>query len=328
MKYVQALKRRYQVPPLILPQPYDLFRWPFRQDYNYAKFDAKDLFLQALSLKSKYRASLLWRRLPTKEQLLFENAPPEVHCHLHRIRQGYEIVQASASDENPFYDLGLYPWEIVKDKLRDRALFGSDIYDWLIQEALTCTKLRVSPEKVFEGEVAINDLKPSALSSLSAMDQLKYEAIAQKKLDYIDNREIVHGLRPLAPTSAFDAFVKKELKQVVGSWQFKLKELGAQWKRMLAEEKKAYGPLNLPVHRRDYKEFALEQQTSLVLDYIFKYGEVKNFSGDWRQWRDDIAGDLIYLNRIYSPAIVIIDKDYNVSFADKVPEASDGREMQ
>lgn len=323
MKYVRALNRHYQLPPFILPQPYDLYRWPFCHKRNVARFEAKDLFLQALSIKSNYHASLLWRRLPRKDQLRFENVTPDIHFHLHRIREGYQIAQASDSDENPFYALGLYPWEIVKDKLRNRPAFGSDIYDWLIQEALLCNRRWASPEKVYEGYVAFKDLEPLRFSDLLAIEQQKYKAIAQKKLDFIDHREIIHKNRPASPTNAFDAFAKKHLKGMTGTWQFKLQELGLQWKKMLLEEKKIYGVLKLPVNRRDYREFALEQQTSVVLDYIFTYGEAKNSPGCWRQWRKEIAGDLIYLNKMYSPTIVMLDRDYNILFRDRVPIMND-----
>lgn len=320
MGYVLIFKRLYRKPPVILPQPYTLFLWPFLYDYNGARFEAFDLFLAALGFKIHVQDRRLWNKLPHEQKQIFSAAPLEVHRHFARIRHGYAVAHASTNDENPFYELSLYPWEIIKDKLRSKVALASDVYDWHIHEAFLCTKQRMSPKNVYVGDATINGWELQDFADLLPAEQAKYVQISDIKSRFIDYRDAVHANRPFA-SYAFMEFVGERKSDNYDVWTQEVKQLSKLWKRMLPQERAAYGPERMPLRRRDYKEFILEQRTALVMDYIFEYGAVRHFSGDWHKWRHDVAGDLNYLDKIYSPVVVMSDKRYNITFRDRIPSS-------
>lgn len=322
MRYVDTLRHLYPKPPFFLPQPYRLFRWPIHHQYSGKSIDAEVLFSQALGLKSKACGPRLWRNL-TPEKKQFFQFPPELMLRQNeRVQRGYETVSASRSDENPYYDLNLYPWEIIKDKLRKRITLGSDVYDWLIQEAILCSLKDVSPGNLSFGEATINGWDIVEYWALPERIRSKYHKQYVQKNEYVLHRDSVYVSRSLVEKTAFNVFFKERvgsLKEL--SLSQKQKAASSEWKKMLPTEKANYGYKRISPLRRDLREFNLEQQTSLVMDYIFKYGTVENMARDWREWRDEAVGDLIYLDRMYSQKIVMSDKNYNLTFLDKVPES-------
>lgn len=322
MKYAAALRHLYPKPPFFLPQPYKLFRWPIQHKYSKTPIDPEALFSQALGLKTKVFGPRLWKDLNAEQKRIFEFPPEEALIHNDRIRKGYDIAIASKSDENPYYDLNLYPWEIIKDKLRNRIMLGSDVYDWLIQEAFLCSLKNVSPGSLSFGEATINGWDVVEYWALPETIRSKYHKQYLQKRKYISYRDSVYESRSLVTKTAFNVFFKEkaaELKEL--SLPQKQKAVSTEWKELLDAEKAKYGYKRVSPLRRDLKEFNLEQQTSLVMDYIFKFGSVDNVSVDWRAWRDEVVGDLIYLDRMYSPKLVMSDKNYNVTLLDRVPES-------
>lgn len=319
MKYALALRKLYPRPPAILPQPYKLFKWPF-EHINYGKkYGPEELFGQALGFQTKTHQPILWRKLTGEQKELFQSVTPQVHEHLARIRTGYELSSNSNNVENPYYDLGLFPWEIVKDKLRYPPNFGADVYDWLIKETFLSTSSWVSPENMHLGEVLIaGDVRD--YSHLPDTTKSRYQIQSEQKMEYILQRDLLLNNQSLSSKTAFNVFFKTRSSKLSNLLvAARLKQVSREWKQLLAKDKKTYGLKRIAPKRRDYKEFKLEQQTSLVMDYIFKFGTVENFSGDWRSWKKTIAGDLIYLDRIYFPKLVLCNEQYEVSFLDKVP---------
>lgn len=322
MRYGDALRHLYPKPPFHLPQPYRLFRWPIHHQYSGKQVDPLTLFTQALGVKTKACGPRLWRNLSPEKKQVFESLLEEMMRHYERIQKGYELVSTSRSDENPYYDLNLYPWEIIKDKLRSRITLGSDVYDWLIQEAFLSSLKDISPGSLYSGEAALNGWDIIEYWALPETTRSKYHKQWISKKDYISHRDYVYESRSVVAKTAFNVFFKEKvgnLKEL--SLSQKQRAASVEWKKMLPTEKAKYGYKRISPLRRDFREFNLEQQTSLVMDYIFKYGTVENVSMDWRVWRDAIVGDLIYLDKMYSKKIVMSDKNYHVTLLDKVPES-------
>lgn len=257
-----------------------------------------------------------------QQRLLFYNPPEEVYRHWDRIQKGYTIASESPNEDNPYYYLDLYPWEVIKDKLRYPPLSGADIYDWLIQEAFRCTKSRVRSKHLYRGEAAMKDWPLRNYKNLSSSQTAKYESWSSQKCEYILHRDHIHESRDVFTRNGYGVYFRKrsfELGKLLV--QEKTRQISAEWKLLLPDKKSTYGRKNHSLRARAYKEYILEQQTSLVMDYIFKYGTVENFFGDWRSWRKKIEGNLFYLERMYFPVIVSCDRDFCVTFLDKMPES-------
>lgn len=320
MRYILALKSAFPKPSHILPQPYDLFRSPICYSYKGSKYSGQELFIQALGIKASQNVPYVWKKLAEEKKQVFSSPPVLVHHHLERIRSGYEIASTSDNNENPFHELGLYPWEIVKDKLRQRRPFGSDIYDWLIREAILCTKACFSPEKLACDEDIIKGQNTTSFTDLPNSIRAKYEQLSVRKLEFVAHRSSQLPGPAYEVKPAFNKFVDLR-KGMYSDLPFakRLAVLGEEFKKLLDTEKKEYGTNRRIYRRRDFREFVLENELSLVMDYIFKFGSANAEFSDWRDWRKSVAGDLIYLDQMYSPVIVVSDAQYEILYVDRIP---------
>lgn len=141
----------------ILPEPYSLFSPDLllKDPLSFAvqnEVSGIDLFSKVAGYHSVNANRTAWKLLSPEQKRVFLTSHPAVNIHLRRIEEAYKMVDCH-DGLNPYYNAWLYPWEIIKDKLRMRWMFGVDIYDALIIEALTLTKSQVTAKRLWEGEV-------------------------------------------------------------------------------------------------------------------------------------------------------------------------------
>lgn len=303
--------------PWILPEPYFLFdaallsRKPLSFRCIGPPATGVGLFSKVAGYHSQNANSEAWKLLLDAQKRNFVDPPHEVNVHLHRIEHGYSEAAKSDNDDNPYLHAWIYPWEIVKDKLRLQSVFGADIYDVLILEALTLTKSQVRPRKLFESDEIAKvggTTEPDELRrrfrALSKQERAEYDARSARKLEFCD---LLNNFktRPKIPPSPFQKFFKSKFAGSEGtSVQEKTRKLSKQWRSMTQTEKLQFEGVNISAKGRIHRESVLDAKTELVMDYIFGAGKVSGFSGEWRQWRSHVAGSWHYLDRIYFPWVV------------------------
>lgn len=318
MRSTQFVSLSFKASSLI-SQPYKLIRPELvlkspPVDLSQKTTTGVELFARVSGYKAKDSAVNAYRRLTPDQERIFEQPPPAVGEHMNRIAQGYQLAISSKEIVNPYYDTWLYPWEIVKDKLRAKWAFGMDIYDILIHEALGLKKSHLTPSAVFRGECEEKDelLKRSAIEKLfrelSEDDLARYDAISKAKVEYYEQLTKFKSKGSNSDTAYrafFTSILSKEDNPYSGlSWPEKNSAVGKAWKELPEEEKSKYkGNVTYPrgnIHR----EKLLDERTDLVMDYIFKFGEVENWTGDWRKWREEVTGGMYYLDKLYFPYVV------------------------
>lgn len=305
----------------ILPEPYNLFdpelyeKSPLSFDFSSSPCKGVELFSKVASYHSAKANRAAWKSLLPEQREIFENPPEEVNVHLHRLAHGYSTATYSQNETNPYYDAWLYPWEIIKDKLRMQWMFGADIYDSLILEALGLTKAQVTPKNLFASdneamgidEVLAGDLSRS-FRRLLPEERAEYEARSTKKTEFCNRLRLFNSSRKL-PQKPFQTFFKSQFPQLESPYdklsvQEKSKYLSQKWQEMSEPEKSKYEGVYTSAKGRIHREKILDDKTELVMDYIFEVGQVENWTGDWRKWRRQVAGEMHYLDKIYFPYVV------------------------
>lgn len=256
-----------------------------------------------------------WSRLDDSQKDLLRAAVPVAAPSRSRIAHGYKQAQDSSLYFNPFHAAPLYPWEIIKDKLRNRPAFHSDVYDHLICEAMSPSKVALKPALLHRGYVFnspdrsydigdednLNTRQLLAkyeklMGKLPPHIQQQYHTISEVKLRYFRARLEFRSVRKI-PVSPFHEFYATKLNTVQTlSVPEKNQVIGQMWN---AERHKRISTID-PVPRESFLDTKLE----MVMDYIFEFGKVRNFTGDWRQWRRLVQGNHHYAQGLYSPYIV------------------------
>lgn len=317
----------------IIPEPYSLFSpdLPQKEPLSFhveSNLSGVDLFSKVAGYHSANANRTAWKLLSPEEKEPFMKPHPAVNIHLHRIADAYRLAD-SRDGRNPYYNAWLYPWEIIKDKLRMRWMLGIDIYDALIIEALTVTKIQVTPKKLWEGEVewrAQREQEPgnelerieglgsfpedanfSQQSLFSKLpDELKneYKERSRRKTEYCARLQASKSGRKV-PTTPFQSFFRSQfgLMDPALLLQEKSQIIGAKWKTLSEEDKGQYKGLDVSAKGRIHREKILDGRTELVMDYIFG-GNVDGWRGDWRVWRREVVGEMYYLDKMYFPYVL------------------------
>ncbi|KAK6201342.1 uncharacterized protein RJT21DRAFT_1286 [Scheffersomyces amazonensis] len=255
----------------------------------------------------------IWNKLPQESQLLFDHSPNLDRLHQENIRvwQGYEVVDylkrtSSKHDFNPYPFSGLYPWEIVKDKLRDRVhhehkieAFELDYYDKLIDEAFdTSTR---SAESIFHTQLQAQD--PHQLHKPEEITKLYNSLRSEEKQIYEDmaNRHFEH----LLSWSVIEFYNQARFRKFWNDFMYNttiekrpLLEALKEWKSMSDNERKQY---NKASRERIDKEGPLDIQTAMVMDYIYYVGGVEGVQ-DYHWFPDMIQSTprFLYLSKCYT----------------------------
>lgn len=321
---LRSLLRSYKV-QTVVPEPYVLFPpWLYEEPVSailphilaeIRPVRGFDLFAKVAAYRWDRTNRAAWKLLTDNQKIVFEHPPPEVDRHLHRIIHGYSSAVCSATDANPFYDTPLYPWEIIKDKLRMPWMGGADIYDSLILEALKVGRAQVTPFSLFASDadaMGFDGLLAAELRrmfhNLSLDEAAQYRARSDRKLQHCDRLREFRSTRKLPP-NPFHAFFKAELL-LLNSEDQQLpaadinRILGQKWKALTDSQRAQYNGVFLSPNCRFHRETVLDRQTELVMDYIFELGLVEDWAGDWRKWRAEVVGNMFYLDKMYFPYIV------------------------
>lgn len=317
--------RGMKIMPLV-PEPYDLgflpCSWEFQRDL--VRITGYDLFAAVSPYSQPLVNKQHWAALTEEQKQKFEGSR-EIDDHYRRIQFGYEYVKHSQDWHNPYKGLGLFPWEIVKDKLRNfnpaRKTLDRDLYDRLIGEALAIKKLKVGPKLLFKCEQIWLDGQKT-MSAKKANDRFKLLTEREKQVwKDREAKKLVHceilklmrqfnvdGNAKQTPYTAFYKNIYPRLKGV--TLQEKNKIAGQKWRAMNEAERAAFPGDRSYFNSRVYKELLLDATVELVMDYIFKAGSVKGYEGDeWRFLRKSFTHDMHYLDRVYFPYIVQKDGD-------------------
>lgn len=320
MKYtsrLRTLKNPYTQPEIILPQPYKLFDKSLvnfldvhvttPNTKKYPLLNGIQLFRQVTGLNTNVYLRTFWDKLSDKQKEIFLNPPAKVHQHWVRISSGYEeaskILEESAS-ENPFFHTKLYPWEIIKDKLRNKPAFVADVYDQLIHEVMNPPKKLFKPAALynnFRTYFGDSDEPMVVYKSLPRKQRIEYLAISKLKIEFTrrisDFRRAQVSLR-----KGFNEF-EKEYSREIGL------SMAEPEKSQFIKQQWEHEKLSTWAYKRQLisREINLELQVAMIMDYIFEYNVVENGDLDWREWREKVSGGFHYLNRILFPYV------YNVS---------------
>lgn len=298
-----------------------------------------ELFKTELQLHSK--AKRFWSMLSDKRKELFNDNMMVRRLYEERIRiwEGYEIVEylkryLTDYTNNPYPLLGLYPWEIIKDKLRVKGSiheFEMDYYDTLIKEAFS----RNSQRKALQ--IFYTDLQyeyPQESFHYAKVETLFNELPTYRKEYYAEkeHKRIEHAKKTRTnpykiSTPYLEFFVsfskhytpsQEELNllngTVLGNNMRKLatiKAAGRKWKTLPEQEKfKYYTNDEVSSNTRLYKEKILDWKVEMVMDYIYTVGGVVGLKKAYN-WRKDMVektNGFTYLNRSYVKSLTYISK--------------------
>lgn len=269
-----------------------------------------DLLQLETGIKTKHNLVKKWNSLTRSDQERLTQGPRHSKLFQERLRiwRGYEIVEYLKQNldhynYNPWPLLGLYPWEIVKDKLRNKQKlleFEYDYYDVLIKEAFGRNSTRQASH-IFFTDYRTDD---SAITRSDLMD--KYNKLPPEKVDYYKSKhekrkqQAILGKSPIN-LIAFHNFYYKNYHQSVYR---PLLHATMDWN---GADKTPYKPQNSDFGKtRIYKEQLLDLKTQVVMDYLYYTGGVigapPNFN--WLANMKSIVGKLHYVNKIYTPKVV------------------------
>lgn len=301
---------------IIVPHPYKLFSTNLLRvspPKNVHVPSGFQLFLKVADYNRAETNRQVWTELEDQQKEAFENPGLEIHQHFSRIQSGYRSAASSADCFNPFYNALLFPWEIIKDKLRHKPLFATDIYDQLINEALKPKKERFFAANLYYSDVLYRESHLD--SSITAFDDLPPEtrAIYRTKLDR--KLEFYEKLRRFAkakkrPVTEYDKFIQQNQSKVAHhSLAERNKALAQMWK----QDQLSKTTTHIPSKTRAYRERSLDIKTCIVMDYIFEIGAVEDFHGCWRTWKHEVMGGAHYFRGAVFP-YMLQRKDRKVTF--------------
>lgn len=290
------------------------------------KLSGFDLFSQQAQLLSKQKHKRLWNDLSDDIKQSFGTMKHDIYSHLLRIWRGYEVVEYIKRYEsnhrfNPYPLLGLYPWEIVKDKLRAKKSpheFDRDYYDNLITESFNRRFLK--PATIYRAQNG-----PGLFLDLLVEEKDQFVSLADRRAKFI-----LSASRHPKYSSGYLKFYKKnysdyspspeEVTQVpTGKLSENQRKNAAvsiaaahHWKQLSDHEKSQYSPQDKRIYSHKYKEEILNWKTCVVMDYIYSVGRVR-YAPSTYNWRSDIKekfGDWHYLDRTYTDRLIYIENGH------------------
>ncbi|EAZ63355.2 hypothetical protein PICST_28260 [Scheffersomyces stipitis CBS 6054] len=271
------------------------------------------LYALETGYKTKNHLKILWNKLDEKEKTRLTSSPNRERLYDERIRvwKGYEVVEhlKRNSDKynwNPYPLSGLFPWEIVKDKLRNRKpvmAFEQDYYDVLIKEAFSGNKRRTA-YSIFYADIK----NQRRLGSRAWMTVSKlYEQLPPERREYYEEREqrrkvFIPVQKAPVGHPPFHVFFDEYIEQNSTSSR-PLLGASTRWAAMTDVERQNYTPLDSKYHHtREYKERKLLLMTHIVLDYIYHVGGVEGVDGSY-SWVQDMKERTVgftYLHKMYT----------------------------
>lgn len=283
--------------------------------------DGYDLFQHEARLLSGQKHRKSWLLLPKETRAKFVPYEDSLFRQNLRVWRGYEVVEYIRRYEheyryNPYPFLGLYPWEIIRDKLknRKRPKVDLDYYDVLISEFLN-RGIR-SPLGLFTAYNGTKDFK-----QLSELEQRHYRERAERRNAYL--AELVQAPKY---TSPYLAFCKKnyrhyqpteeDIEKVSNRLSLSRRKAlakyvaaAAHWRLLTKEQKQEYSPGNTLFFSMKYTDEILDWKVSAVMDYLYRIGGVKDAPPgfDWQQRKHEIIGDLHYIDRLYMERLIYIE---------------------
>lgn len=292
-----------------------------------------DLFKH--EFQNKAVSKRYWNTLTMEAKDSFSDSQRALDLYIERLRiwKGYEIVEhlkrnLSKYGYNPYPLLGLYPWEIVKDKLRNKNeldLFEIDYYDDIIKEAFSLKNNRRSAFAIFSTNLnhEMPELKAGLKKRKKLFSQLDEKRLADLLKQQVRREEHARKLREkhkvpspflkyLADfhrkhkSHAFDGHSSNYSRQenILLNQQAAVK-----WRTMGTQEKRLYSGLGSNIsNTRLYKEDILDWKLGIVLDYIYRVcgvvGNQNNF--DWRTHMLEVTRGKRYISRTYVNQLLYI----------------------
>lgn len=287
------------------------------------KLSGFDLFSHQAQLLAKQKHKRLWKDLSNDIKQSFGTIKDDIYLHLLRIWRGYEVVEYIKRYENkhrfnPYPFLGLYPWEIIKDKLRAKKSpheFERDYYDNLISESFN--RRFMKPATIYRaqnGHVLFKDLLVE--------EKEQSVSLADRRTKFIMSTS-----RHPKFSSAYLNFYKQnysnyspsreEIRQVPdGKLSVNQRNNAAvsiaaanHWKRLSDHEKVQYSPQDKRIYSHKYKEEILDWKTSVVMDYVYSVGRVRHapLTYNWRSDFKEKFGVWHYLERAYTDRLIYIE---------------------
>lgn len=301
-----------------------------------AGFELFKIELQLNRNEKKY-----WSMLDDKGKEGYNHSKTVEYLYNERLRiwMGYEIVEHLKRNLqkymfNPYPLLGLYPWEIIKDKLRVKGSihdFEKDYYDTLIKETfgrnsqrkalqIYYTDIRhdIEDDNLYYAKVKkmFNTLPPSRKQYYLEKEHKRQEHA--KNVRFQPYKQKTPYLRFFVQFSKAYEPSNEELNNLdakVSQKNFRklavIKAAGHEWKHLTVEQKQYYENGNkLSSNTRLYKEMILDWKVEMVMDYIYKVGGVHGLqsSYNWRKDMHEKSNACRYLNKMYVDKLVYLHK--------------------
>ncbi|CUM47683.1 uncharacterized protein AC631_01728 [Debaryomyces fabryi] len=280
-----------------------------------------------------------WAMLDGNDREAYNDSEIVRHLYNERIRiwMGYEIVEYLKRNLpkymfNPYPLLGLYPWEIIKDKLyfkRDVYDFEKDYYDTLIKETFGRNSQRKALQIYYTDilhdtetdnlyyakvEKMFNSLPPYKKQYYVEKERKRQEHAKKTRLRSYKQKTpylkfLIQFSKTYNPTyeelNAFDANVSdNNIRKLAIS-----KAAGREWKNLTEEQKKQYeSDGTLSSNTRLYKEMILDWKVEMVMDYIYEVGGVSGLqsSHNWRKDMHEKTSGYRYLKKMYVDKLVYL----------------------
>lgn len=257
-------------------------------------------------IKTKSVAKQWWdRKLTDTERLKFESDSGFIDRAFKertRIWEGYQMVSFLKHRRqpplNPFECVGLYPWEVVRDKLRQRRrssqLFGFEIdyYDRLISEAFS--RFSRSPVLIFYTDLKLQNPERKVPSRYSSVEQLfahlsprekeYYQIRCERRKQHLKTNRVEAEVN--APFMAFVQLQRASGQIVADDYPQLVLRAAAQWRQLTLQEKQQYRAARSP-RSSENLSLILERKVEIVMRYIYNVGGVVDAPLDY-DWVADM----------------------------------------
>lgn len=298
-----------------------------------------------IELQLKRNEKKYWAMLSSNDKEAYNDSNTVRHLYNERLRiwMGYEIVEYLKRNLpkymfNPYPLLGLYPWEIIKDKLRSNREvydFEKDYYDTLIKETFGRNSQRKALQIYYTDilhdtkdgnlyyakvEKMFNNLSPSRKQYYLEKERKRQEHASKIRLRSYKQKSpylkfLIQFNKTYHPTldelNSLDANASKNNMRKLAL----NKAAGREWKSLTEEQKKQYeNERTLSPNTRLYKEMILDWKVEMVMDYIYEVGGVNGLqsSYDWRKDMHEKKNGYRYLEKLYVDNLVYLHNGHIV----------------
>lgn len=244
------------------------------------------LFARQTQIQSRSHIRREWSRLSQTERQFYETDADFDKLYQQLVRQwrGYEVVEHLKQYDslrywNPFPFLGLFPWEIVRDKLknsrnnRDKFGFETDYYDILIREAFGRNWQRKARH------IFYTDLETTNITWATV--QRRFDELSPEEKQYYYDKEARRKEHALVLASPYRTLGFQDIYDRICG----LPPTGIRPLLQAAREYQIVPRKRVDrtyTSSREYKRKLLELRTAIVLDYIYYVG---GDGFDWRKYR-------------------------------------------